>query len=74
MLLDRLPSRDVVTWTALIRGYAQGVHAKQALNCFEEMLCEGILPNAVTYVCILKACATIGVADKGKQIHDEIAR
>ena len=26
------------------------------------------------YACILKACATIGAADKGKQIHDKIAR
>ena len=28
----------------------------------------------MTYVCILKACAMIRVADKGKQIHDKIAR
>ena len=35
---------------------------------------EGILADAVTYTCILKACATIGAADKGKQIHDEITR
>ena len=35
---------------------------------------ESILPDGVTYACFLKACATIGAADKGKQIHDEIAR
>ena len=35
---------------------------------------EGILPDAVTYVYIWKACVMIGAADKGKQIHDEIAR
>ena len=33
-----------------------------------------MLPDGVTYMCILKACATIGAAGKGKQIHDEIAR
>ena len=49
-------------------------HVKQALNCFEEMQHDGILRNAVTYTCILKTCATIKVDDKGKQIHDEIAR
>ena len=36
--------------------------------------CDGILPNAMTFLCILKACTTVRVADKGKQIHDEIAR
>ena len=45
-----------------------------ALDCFEQIQHEGILPNAVTYACILKACATIRVVDKGKQIHDKIAR
>ena len=70
MLLNGLPSRNVVSWT---KEYAQGDHAKQALDFFEEMQCEGILPNEITYMCILKACATIGADDKGKQIHDKIA-
>ena len=59
---------------SLIVGYTQEAHAQQALNCFEEMQHEGILPDAVTYPCILKACVIIRAVDKGKQIHDEIAR
>ena len=35
---------------------------------------EGILRDAMTFTCILKACTTVRVADKGKQMHDEIAR
>ena len=42
--------------------------------CFEEMQSEGVLPNAVTYACILKACATIRAIEQRKLIHDEIAR
>ena len=34
---------------------------------------KGILPDAMTFICILKARATIGAADKGKQSHDKIA-
>lgn len=36
-VLDGLPSRDGVSWNALIVGYVQEGHAKQALNYFEEM-------------------------------------
>ena len=36
-VLNRLPSRDVVSWSALIAADAQEGHAKQALDCFEEM-------------------------------------
>ncbi|KAI5056859.1 hypothetical protein GOP47_0028677 [Adiantum capillus-veneris] len=63
-----LPSQTVLCWNALITAYAQGYHTQQALES------EGMLPDAVTYTCILKACATIGPAVKGKQIRDEIAR
>eukprot|EP00250_Pteridium_aquilinum_P022497 c25392_g4_i1 orf=1-234(+) len=64
-VLEKLPSRDVVSWNALISGYAQEGQGEQALNCFECMKRESIPPNGVTYACILKACGTIGAADKG---------
>ena len=60
----------VFSWSALITGYAQEGHAEQALGWFKEMQRHGILPNVVTFTCILKACATIKVANKG---NDEIS-
>ena len=70
-VLDGRPSRNVVSWSALIAGCIQEGDANQALTCFEEMQHhEDILPDVVTYACILKACATIRVANKGKQIHE----
>ena len=65
-VLEGLPLQNVVCWNELIARYAQEGHAQQALDCFEEMQHERILSDAVTYACILKACATIGATDKGK--------
>ncbi|KAI5080114.1 hypothetical protein GOP47_0005593 [Adiantum capillus-veneris] len=73
-VLEKLPSRSVVSWNALVAGYAQQGHGRQALDCYEQMRCEGIQPDSVTYTCILKACAGIRAIDKGKQIHNEILR
>ncbi|KAI5084976.1 hypothetical protein GOP47_0001145 [Adiantum capillus-veneris] len=73
-VLEKLPSRDVVTWNALIGGYAQNNQGQEALECYNQMQNEGIHTNAVTYVGILKACAAIGAVDKGKQVHNEISR
>ncbi|KAI5059784.1 hypothetical protein GOP47_0026103 [Adiantum capillus-veneris] len=73
-VLEKLPSRDVVSWSALISGYSQNGQGQKSLECFEQMLHEGIPPNAVTYVGVLKACAVIGAVDKGRQIHEAIAR
>eukprot|EP00250_Pteridium_aquilinum_P018547 c24122_g25_i1 orf=2-316(+) len=71
---DSLPSGDVVSWTALIGGYAQHERCEEALRCFEQMKREGVSPNAVTYSCILKACGSVGEAEQGKLIHAEIVK
>ncbi|MCO5548038.1 hypothetical protein L7F22_001494 [Adiantum nelumboides] len=73
-VLEKLPSRNVVSWNALITGYAQTGRGQQALDCFERMQRESIFPDEVTYVCILRACTVIGALDKGKQVHEEILR
>ena len=73
-VLETLPVRNVVSWNALIAGYTQRGHGFKALNCFERMQREGISPDGVTFTCILKACGSRGLIDKGKQIHEEICR
>lgn len=72
LIFDRLPSRDVVTWSALIAGYAQHGYCKEALEFFQKMQQEGISPNQVTFVCVLKACSILAVLELGKQIHNHI--
>jgi pentatricopeptide repeat protein len=73
-VLEELPVRNAISWSALISGYAEHDRCHEALNCFEWMQSEGLSPNTVTFMCILKACGSAGATDKGKQIHDEIAR
>jgi pentatricopeptide repeat protein len=67
-----VPIRDVVAWTALISGYVQHNRCEEALGCFTEMKSEGILPDAVTYTCILKACGSLGAQDKGIEIFNAV--
>ncbi|KAI5061774.1 hypothetical protein GOP47_0024279 [Adiantum capillus-veneris] len=71
-VLDELPVRNVVSWSALIAGYVQQGQGEEALGCFQRMRNEGISPNAITYACILKACGITQDADMGKKIHDDI--
>ena len=35
---------------------------------------EGLLPNSVTYICMLKACSSIGALEKGEEICAEVER
>ncbi|KAH7302481.1 hypothetical protein KP509_23G075200 [Ceratopteris richardii] len=70
---DNFSVKDAGFWNALISGYSQHGQDEQALHCFENMKCKGIIPNQGTYVCALKACSNMGDLDKGLQIHEEVA-
>jgi pentatricopeptide repeat protein len=71
---NELQNRDVVAWNALISGYAQHGHGEEALCCFRHMRQDNVPPNAVTFVCILKACGILGASGKGQEIHTAIIR
>ncbi|XAR70260.1 hypothetical protein NMG60_11027049 [Bertholletia excelsa] len=58
-VLDRLSCRDVVSWTSAISGHASNGTMKSALLLFFRMQGEGILPNEVTILSILRACSSI---------------
>ncbi|KAH7281714.1 hypothetical protein KP509_36G060000 [Ceratopteris richardii] len=74
VVLSELSNHDVVPWTALIAGYVQHDRGNDAFDFYQKMQQEGLLPNAVTFACLLKACGSLGTEDKGKEVHAEIAR
>eukprot|EP01018_Ginkgo_biloba_P026550 Gb_17962 [translate_table: standard] len=69
-----MPVRDVVSWTALIAGYAQQGYGKEALVLLTQMLQEGVKPNQFTFASILRACAGLEALEQGKQIHGSISK
>jgi pentatricopeptide repeat protein len=71
-VLEGLPIRNVVSWSALIVGYAQQDRGQEALDAFEKMQKEGFYPDAVTFVGILKACGNTWAIGKGEHIHEVI--
>ncbi|KAH7441274.1 hypothetical protein KP509_03G031800 [Ceratopteris richardii] len=71
-VFNEVPVRDVVTWTSLISGFVENGLLEKALVCYEQMKLDGLSPNAITYACILKACASDKALYKGEVIHTEI--
>lgn len=68
-LLQNMKRRDMVSYTALIGGYVQHGRFEEALHVFNNMQQEGLLPNAITCLEILKACAGLGSLAEGRRIH-----
>lgn len=64
-VLSKMPKRDVVSWTALIAGYAQHGQGKEALYLIQQMHKESIKLNHITFVGILSACSHAGLVEEG---------
>ncbi len=71
-VFNKMPSRDVVMWSALILGHVKYGQGQKALELFRQMQQEGVHPDAVTYVGVLNACASIMALEEGRRAHEQI--
>ncbi|KAK6235852.1 hypothetical protein SCA6_011189 [Theobroma cacao] len=67
-VFDGMEGKDVVTWNAMITGYAQNGMSDEAIKLFHGMKDAGVIPDKITLVGVLSACASIGALDLGKRI------
>ncbi|XVF69948.1 hypothetical protein PTKIN_Ptkin11bG0122000 [Pterospermum kingtungense] len=67
-VFDGMQGKDVVTWNAMITGYAQNGASDDAIKLFQGMKDAGVNPDKITLVGVLSACASIGAQDLGKWI------
>lgn len=68
-VFDSIVDKTVVSWNAIIAGYAQLGHAKEAFTLFRQMLQERLEPNTITYLTVLDACSSPEALKWGKQVH-----
>ncbi|CAL9064724.1 unnamed protein product [Musa banksii] len=65
---ERCPYKTVICFTAYISGFVlNGLHL-DALVHFRRMLASGLMPNEVTFTCVLKACVGAGEFELGKSV------
>ena len=71
---DEMPERDIVSWNSVLAGCAHHGFGREAIELFEEMKADGILPNQVTFVAILSACSHAGLVEQGKHYFHAMSR
>lgn len=64
-VFQEMPEKDVMSWTALIVGFAMCGQGKKALGLFHEMEMNGVKPDAITFVWVLAARSHAGMVDEG---------
>ncbi|KAH1032538.1 hypothetical protein J1N35_044712 [Gossypium stocksii] len=70
-VLDRMPERDVVSWTALFSGLVNEGYGYDVLDLYCSMKKDGVLPNGHCLVTALKACSLSLDLFFGTLLHGE---
>ncbi|PSR89658.1 Pentatricopeptide repeat-containing protein [Actinidia chinensis var. chinensis] len=74
-VFDRMPQKNVFSWTSMIDGYGKNGHPEEALALFIKMQRgKRTEPNYVTFLGALSACGHAGLVAKGREIFNSMER
>ncbi|KAI3687235.1 hypothetical protein L1987_80929 [Smallanthus sonchifolius] len=73
-LFNEMQDKDLVSWNAMIVGFASHGHAAKALNIFEQMREMGYKPDEITFVGVLSACSHGGLLTQGRSYFKEMEK
>ncbi|MCO5550228.1 hypothetical protein L7F22_003711 [Adiantum nelumboides] len=72
-LFRDLPNHDMVSWASFMSSFAGHLDTSSVFNLLQEMEEDGIMPDHVMFLCILKACLDMSGV-QGRVIHDHIIK
>lgn len=71
-IFDKMPKRDIICWNSMISGYAKVGDGQKALELLHQMEKERVVPDCMTYVVLLNACARIRSLPKALDFHSRV--
>lgn len=71
-VFERIPHKNVVTWSAIITAYGMNGLPNEALALLAEMKMSGLKPNQVTALSLLSACSHGGLVEEGLSLFEEL--
>ncbi|KAG9441960.1 hypothetical protein H6P81_017814 [Aristolochia fimbriata] len=73
-LLDEMPERNVVSWSAMIAGFVQSGYPAEAVSLFQQLQRDGVRPNEYSIVSALNACSLLDNVSIANQIYAQLIR
>lgn len=65
-----IKNKDIILWTAMINAYGMHGHGKKAINLFNRMEDERLIPDHIAFLALLYACSHSGLIGEGKRCFD----
>ncbi|KAL3746156.1 hypothetical protein ACJRO7_015150 [Eucalyptus globulus] len=64
----------VITWTALIMGYARNGKAKESLETYNRMVASGVKPDYISFIGLLFACSHACLVQEGRMYFESMTK
>ncbi|KAL4185638.1 hypothetical protein AMTRI_Chr10g231690 [Amborella trichopoda] len=68
-IFTQIPQKNVISWTAMLVGYAQNGFNEEAMRLFCELQRNGIEPDDYTLGSVISASASLASMEEGSQFH-----
>ncbi|XP_057862807.2 pentatricopeptide repeat-containing protein At1g56690, mitochondrial [Cryptomeria japonica] len=72
-LFDKMPNKNLISWNAMIAGYAQNGFCMDALKLFQLMKYSGTSPDYISLTSVLFACSHAGLVDEGCKYFNDMS-
>ncbi|XP_030961525.1 putative pentatricopeptide repeat-containing protein At5g40405 [Quercus lobata] len=69
-----MKEKNVYTWTSAMGGLAMNGFGKKCLELFSLMKHDGIHPNEITFVSVLRGCTVAGLVEEGREHFDSMGK
>ncbi|KAL7594036.1 hypothetical protein Lser_V15G31649 [Lactuca serriola] len=73
-VFNSMNTKNVITWTAIIKGYAKNGKSTESLKLYNEMIKNGTKPDFITFIEILFACSHAGFVDQAREYFDSMMK
>lgn len=68
-IFKSISHKNVISWNSIISGYAQNGSLYEVLQLFRRMRLASFSPDAVTFVCAVSVCASVGALELGSSLQ-----
>ncbi|XWS76743.1 hypothetical protein CRYUN_Cryun01aG0204000 [Craigia yunnanensis] len=72
VVFDKLPQRSNLAWNGILRGFLDVGRFSKAIEIYQLMVSQGLIPDNFTYPLVLRACTELNDLEEGKKIRDFI--
>jgi pentatricopeptide repeat protein len=72
-IFNAMPLRGLVTWNTLLTCYARYGETDTVFHSLETMNQEGLLSDAITFLCVINACSHAGLVSRGQDYFKRLS-